>query len=101
MTDQEREAFVWRTHSYINEYIRLADAKAGALFAVFGALVGLLTRQWTESTQPETWWRTALFVSAIVFSAFVLLLSIEVVRPRTRKSAAGYVFWEHIKERSP
>lgn len=99
MSDEDREAFVWRAHSYINDYIRLADAKAGALFAVFGAVVGLLIRQWTDGDEPMTWWRMALFSSALLSSAIVLVLAIDVVRPRTRKSDQGYIFWEHINDR--
>jgi hypothetical protein len=98
-----RQDFVWRTHSYINDYIRLADVKAGALFAVFGALVGVLVHQWAAGDEPETWWRKALFGSAIGASALVIALALEVVRPRLdapstkndSKAACG-VFWRRI-----
>jgi hypothetical protein len=94
------EAFVWRTHAYINDYIRLADAKAGALFAVFGALVGVLVRQWAEGNESLTWWRMALFAAALASNAVVLIAALLVVTPRTKKGEQGYVFWEHIRARS-
>jgi hypothetical protein len=97
VNDRIHESFVWQTHGYINDYIRLADAKAGALFAIFGVLIGILVRQWTEGDEPATWWRKALFASALFFGALVLLYAVDVVKPRRRRAERGIIYWEDIK----
>jgi energy-converting hydrogenase Eha subunit A len=88
--------FTWQTHSYINDYIRLGDAKAGALFAVFGVLVGILVTQWADSGDHESWWRVALFMSSMLLALIIMLCSLDVVRPRRRASRPGIIFWEDI-----
>jgi hypothetical protein len=107
MTEPNCEEFVWRTHGYINDYIRLADAKAGALFAIFGALIGVLVHQWAEGDESATWWRIALFASALSSALTVIALAIDVVRPRvdlgnTRVGSRtlGYIYWKHIRARN-
>jgi hypothetical protein len=37
-----RQEFLWKDHSYINEYIRFSDTKAGFVITISGALLGLL-----------------------------------------------------------
>src|SRR5689334_3382691 len=50
--------FVWNTHEYLNEYIRFADSKAAAVFAIGAAFLGVL---WTANDQhlkcasPRAW----------------------------------------------
>lgn len=101
MNEKGNEEFVWRTHSYINDYVRLGDGKAGALFAVFGALTGvIMVTFWADSEEALSWWRALVFALALALNSVVLILSIDVVRPRTNRSLSGLVFWEHIGDRS-
>ncbi len=88
--------FARHVHGYLNDYIRLADAKAAALFVIASGMLGFLL----DSARPidrldsgETVW----FFVAVTMNAFVIVLSVFVTGPRlTRGSTGGLIFWKDI-----
>jgi hypothetical protein len=71
--------FLWKTHSYTNEYIRFADPKAGILIALAGGLIAALyaakCHQYCSPTRLD--WKEmswlATFLGACSLVAFVFL----------------------------
>lgn len=92
MDAHPNEPFAWKVHGYLNGYIRLADAKAGALLAVFGALVGVLASQWASGGHEAERAATALFGLALALDALVMLAAFFVVAPRIRWPGKGLMF---------
>lgn len=100
--DELRE-FTWRVHTYTNEYIRFADAKAGAVFAIGSAVVGAL---WVSKahlsfveSSPIAWTgRAWLMLLSFILLAVGMLTSGVAVRPRlwTTQSTPGLLFWERV-----
>ena len=91
---RDRIDFLWQTHSYINEYIRLAEAKAVALLTVFGALLGLVLDQASGSLSGG---ERVLLVVAITLSATVMAVAGFVVFPRTRGQPTGAIYWRSVR----
>jgi hypothetical protein len=61
---------IWKTHSYINEYIRFADQKAGALIGVGSAVIGAMV--WADlpgKLKPPS----SLLNQLLIALAFILL----------------------------
>lgn len=67
----------WRTHAYLNDYIKVADAKAGVVMAISGALcVFLLQSQ--KFAGPASCWPLgfiAVILLALGFTAGFLVVS--------------------------
>ena len=95
---QDKLDFLWRTHSYINDYIRLADAKALGILAVFGALIGLLLDRMVDRNLSDG--ETALAASAIAVSALAMAAAGFVVFPRTWGHPTGMVYWKAIRSKT-
>ena len=61
---------IWKTHGYINEYIRFADQKAGALIGVSSAVLGAMV--WADlpgKFKPPA----GLFYQLLIAIAFIAL----------------------------
>lgn len=94
--------FLWKTHSYINEYIRFADAKAGFTVAIATALIGaLFTARCHERflyIAPVQW--TGIGWLSFLSFAFLLasiLAAVAAVRPRLWTTPSeGFIFWESV-----
>lgn len=76
----DRWDFLWKTHSYLNDYIRFADTKAGIIMALSTALLGGLVaskvHHWCGPSRldlenPDF---RATVVGSGAFSAFALLI---------------------------
>jgi Family of unknown function (DUF5706) len=108
-----RDDFVWKVHSYISDYIKLADAKAGAVIAWCGGLIGVLFASQTHHsfTHARFSWAEAELVTTLVAVAsafgFILLglgvlFAFIAIKPRLWSSEArteeqkGYIYWGDI-----
>jgi hypothetical protein len=94
--------FLWKVHSYTNDYIRFADAKAGfvvgfasaVLWALFAGkchemFISVAPRQWTGLA----WMSLASYVSLLAS----ILASITAVSPRLWAGASkGLIFWQSV-----
>ena len=96
MAAHANEPFAWKVHGYLNDYIRLADAKAAALLAVFGALVGVLASQWASGGHEAEGPATLLFGLALALDALVILAAFFVVAPRIRWPGKGLLFSQTV-----
>ena len=89
--------FLWRTHAYINDYIRLADAKALGLLGVFGVLIGLiLDRATGELSDVEK----VLATGTVIASGAAMAAAGFAVFPRTRGRPTGTIYWKAIRSMS-
>lgn len=93
-------AFAADIHSYVREYIALADQKAGLLFTVLAGTLAYLqmqgaTRRWLV---PLEKWTTVDGLSFVAVVGLVLgaTAALIVVVPRKRASVDGLVFWGSI-----
>jgi hypothetical protein len=75
---------LWRTLQIVSEWIRTADTKAGATFAVGGAVLAVAATRLRGSPAPGVPAVVALSV-AIVLGAASVLLAILTVVPRARR----------------
>ncbi len=116
MDDREKAKaeFAWKVHSYISDYIRLADTKAGAIIAWCGGLIGILLASQTHHLFTETSvsftglaWQTTFmaFVSllAFIFLGAGIVAAFMCIKPRLwsqegmKEHPKGYVYWEDVK----
>jgi hypothetical protein len=94
--NQDRVDFLWNVHSYLNEYVRFADAKAGLVVAWTSTLVGVLV----AAKFQDGFGRSLLGVVGLV--RFVCLLggfasAFLAVAPRLGTTQpTGFVFWKSI-----
>lgn len=105
----DRGTFIWNVHSYTNEYIRFADAKAGVVIAWVSAVIAALISTkahyyFVKATLafPGFGFReTALGVcslTAFLALATSFVLAVWTIRPRLHSSQVrGYIFWENIR----
>lgn len=103
----DKSDFLWNVHSYTNEYIRFADAKASVVIAWAGAVLGTLVASKTYAN----FWDNKLWTSGTMFMAWVTLLSffllaasfvvaILTIAPRLKydgKALKGLIFWEVVQ----
>ncbi len=92
--------FLWHTHSYINEYIRFADAKSAVVIAWSSTLMGVLIANDVHDVAFDDQ-RNVLIRAAVVVSFLLLSLSfvlaIWAILPRLgTKSVQGLIFWESV-----
>jgi hypothetical protein len=97
METAARLEFAWRVNSYINDYIRLADAKALGLLAAFGALTGVVIRNHGSHLSDV---ESVTYYASLFSSAVVMVFAGWVVFPRLGGSGPGLIFWKHIRARS-
>lgn len=95
--------FLWKTHSYINDYIRFADQKSGVSIVFSTSLLGVyqgrnLYARLLAGT-PVTWrfteWLIAVGVAVLTCA---VICAAWAIRPRLRGvPRAGYVYWGAIQ----
>src|SRR2546428_5070756 len=96
--------FLWKVHSYTNDYIRFADAKAGFSVGIASALLAVLyaakchelfvTLAPVQRT-PLAWVSVGAFLSLVAS----ILAAVAAVRPRLwTHSDKGFIFWRGIAE---
>lgn len=102
ITTESFQPYVWNVHSYVNEYIRFADAKAGAVSVISGTLLGLLyagdLQKYLVRTSIGDWnimgWLSCL---AFFFLSLSIMFSVLAIRPRLKNNQpTGFIFWESI-----
>lgn len=101
--DNTRESFARHVHGYVTEMIKLADQKAGFLFALDAGLLGYAFKKglhtlWFEN-KPIDWCSMHLIsFFALLFLSVGLVYSYRVVAPNLKKSHKGPVFFRSIAE---
>lgn len=81
-------------NDYLNHYVNVADAKAGAVLGADLAIAGLLLASLQDQGLP------VLFIwGAVVFFGLSVAASVAVVYPRTPRAGDGLLFWEDILSR--
>jgi hypothetical protein len=94
--------FLWKVHSYTNEYIRFADAKAGFVVgfasAVLWALFAGRCHEMFIVVAPRQWNALAwLSLASYLLLLASILASITAVRPRLwAGSSKGLIFWKSV-----
>lgn len=78
---------LWRTLQAVSDWVKFADAKAGATLAVDGVILALLAGHLRGFPRPEFSTIVALFC-AIALAAFSGLLAVWAVMPRLRRLGA-------------
>jgi hypothetical protein len=117
--------FLWKTHSYTNEYIRFADPKAGILIALAGGLIAAMfsakchhycypnTLSWERADGWSTFLGTCSVVSFVLLGICVVM-NAWAVAPRLwrtfikgvvarfqhtltpQQAKPGFIFWEEV-----
>jgi hypothetical protein len=78
---------LWRTLQVVSEWIRVADAKAGACIAVDGVMLALFAARLRGSPDPSVLAGIVLF-SATGLAALSALIAVWTVLPRARRLGA-------------
>lgn len=96
------ESYAKHLHTYIREYISLADRKAAFIFTIGAALLTYLYESgvavsWLKS---PTKWAFSEFIVFLAISGLSLscLLAVSVVYPRLAGSKRGMVYWASVAE---
>lgn len=101
---KDRLDFLWRIHSYSNEYIKTADAKAGfaagSVLAIMGALIGShafdSVRQAGVAQQHNS---IAFGALALLILSFSFISDLIAIRPRFKSTLPrNFIFWTGIVE---
>ncbi len=96
--------FAWKTHEYINNYIRFADTKAALIIAWSSAILGTLyvgrlheAVMQSHFTFKGISWATTLATLAFPLLGVSFLAAAWSIIPRLpTKQLSGLVFWESI-----
>jgi hypothetical protein len=96
--------FIWKTHEYINNYVRFADQKAVFVVAWCSAIIGAIYAAHLNEgvlhshiTLAELSWGTTLAGFALVMMGLSFLTAAWVVVPRLpTNQRSGLIFWESI-----
>lgn len=92
----ERLAFLWNVHSYLNEYIRFADTKAAIVITWTSALMGALAADGFHKKFALTTYGGLCFAGfALLVLAFGCAFAAIIPRPRTTQ-LPGLIFWRSI-----
>jgi hypothetical protein len=102
MDEVAKQGFLWNTHTYLNEYARFADTKAGfagtAAAALLGALYSAKGHVPLVQTSFQQWtFSTWLAFFAIVLLVSAVLLAVWTIRPRLRSTQdKGFIYWSSV-----
>jgi hypothetical protein len=102
LSDQDL-SHLWQVHSYVNEYIRFADAKAGvAVTAGFALIAGFYSAdlQVGFAGKAVCDWTFDGWLAFLAFLGLVLatIAGAIAVRPRLWNTAQeGLIFWESVR----
>jgi len=96
------DSYAQHLHSYVREYISVADRKASFVFTIGAALLVYLNEKgvvnsWFKNLNTWTLAEFIIFV-AVCGLSLSCILGIAVVFPRLSGSKRGYIFWESIAE---
>jgi hypothetical protein len=104
---QKRE-FLWKVHTYTNEYIRFADTKAGFCVGTASALIAALFASKSHELFIDAFSHkssgTGNFLPIVSLLAFVALgtsivAAVTAIRPRLwSRSNKGFIFWDDISK---
>lgn len=86
---------LWRTLEVVSEWIRFADAKAGAVLAVNGVMLALFTGRLREQPGPGTL-ATVVLSTAIALAAASGVVAVWIVVPRVGRAGASMVHYGTI-----
>jgi hypothetical protein len=88
-----RASFTSQQNVHLNNSIRFADAKAGALVTINGLILKFITDMLVSSTGVSD----VLFKTSLIILIVSILCSFAVVYPRLVNSKdKGIIYWEHI-----
>ncbi|MFK4997133.1 Pycsar system effector family protein [Bacillus sp. N9] len=88
-----RSNFVDKQHAYLSNFIRFADAKAGALVTINGIILKFVT----DMIGASNGYSGILFKLSLLLLILSILISVTVVFPkRLNSKEKGIVYWEHI-----
>lgn len=93
----------WKALLQVNDWIKVADTKAGAILAGCGVLGGVLAR---TLPQPGDWgiapWQTVLTFVSLALTATSAVITLRVFAPRLRTGEArSLLYFDHIARRYP
>lgn len=89
---QERRAFARDIHSYLGDFARSADQKAGLVLAASVALLGYtFGKFWEDMSVPRL---LMLAIALILISS--IILAVHAIWPRQHRKEAGLLGWEAI-----
>ena len=100
LDEAAKQQFLWQTHSYLNEYARFGDTKAGFAGAAAAALLGALYSakahipllQTSIGQWPFSNWLIAAALGLLIAAATIAVWTI---RPRLGSTQdKGLIFWE-------
>lgn len=90
----EKGDFVKHHNSYLNDYIKFADAKALAIITVNGLIISIIYK-YLSNNLVETKYFFVLTSCILLF--FAIFFAVLVVYPRTSaKNSNGLIFWENV-----
>lgn len=86
--------FAKQHNSYLNDYIKFADAKALAIITLNGLIIRILFDYLTNNLGATKYFFTLISCVLLLVAIFFAVL---VVYPRTSaKNAKGLIFWENV-----
>jgi hypothetical protein len=102
----QRREYLWKVHSYINDYIRFADTKATFCFGISSALIAALFASNSHEhfvygiSRQQGLMRSLPVVISLcgcVLLGASILTAVAAIRPRLWvHSSKGFIFWESI-----
>lgn len=94
----------WKALQQVNEWIKVADAKAAATTTGAGVLGGLLLRGFPPpASWPEDPWRAGVAVTSLALVGTSALLALHAFVPRLRaaRGRGPSIYFGHIADRYP
>jgi hypothetical protein len=92
----DRAEFLWNVHSYMNEYIRFADAKAGLVVAWASAMLGALAGARLHD-KIDANLQGAFCLAGVLSLLIAFALAFWSIVPRLwTRQPIGYIFWKSI-----
>jgi hypothetical protein len=93
----------WKALQQVNEWIRFADAKAGAILAGSAALGGVVLHalpQWSKHGEHP--WQFWLLIASLVAVTLAILFALRVLAPALRAGEPrSLVYFDHIARKHP